>query len=375
MRKIDKFIKQIKCLDRKIEVAVNGWKYQIFTKNGSEDFRLSKLQQRLHETPHRKNIILKSRQLGVTSYCVLAAIHTILFKPGRVSLIVCPSESQVSTIRGYIDQILSQSLLNITYKNKVLQIENSGKIVFTNSNTDSCRGLACDYIYITEGQDYNDVGKVLESVLPTISTRPKAKIFIDGTMPEKADSSFLQLFGDVVDFIPDARIENIIDFDGLWILFNSDISREDVGSAYDREVLLELPLTGTECKVEVTNEQPTNCVYKLIFEYRSCTYLAEYFGNGLLTVVDNVTISQIKELILSNKYTTFVAEGVHKSLPTKVKELANAVGSDLGNAIDNSSMIKTNKQATFYLDGGSGLAKTEISGAALFLNKVLSNEQ
>jgi hypothetical protein len=374
MPKIDKFVTEISLLSQKIDVALNGWKYQIFTKNGSEDFKLTPLQQRLHETPHRKNIILKSRQLGVTSYCVLRAIHTVLFKPGRVSLIVCPSEAQVTTVRGYVDQILANSLLQITYKNKVLQIENSGKIVFTNSNTESCRGLACDYIYITEGQDYADVSKVLESVLPTVVTRPDAKIFIDGTMPEKADSSFLQLFGDIIDFIPDARVDNIIDFDGFWILFNPEITRDDVGDAYDREVLLELPLTGTECRVPQTDDLPTNCVYKLIFEHRDTTYLAEYYGNGLVDVIGNITISVLKELLLTDKFTAFIDENIYKSLPTKIQALANSVQSDYGKAVDNSGMMYTNKQATFYLDGGGGLAKTVIGKAALFLNKIISNE-
>jgi hypothetical protein len=374
MRKIDKFVTEINLLSQKIDTALNGWKYQIFTKNGCEDFKLTPLQQRLHVTPHRKNIILKSRQLGVTSYCVLRAVHTVLFKPGRVSLIVCPSESQVSTVRGYIDQILAKSLLQISYKNKVLQIENSGKIVFTNSNTESCRGLACDYIYITEGQDYADVSKVLESVLPTVVTRPDAKIFIDGTMPKKADSSFLQLFGDITDFIPDARVENIVDFDGFWILFNPEITREDIGDAYAREVLLELPLTGTECRVPITNEQPTNCVYKLIFEHRDTTYLAEYYGNGLVEVISTITISQLKELLISDKFSIFIDENIYKSLPTKVQSLANSVPADYGKAVDNSSIMKVNKQATFYLDGCEGLAKTAISKATLFLNKIISNE-
>jgi hypothetical protein len=375
MQQTRKLIAQIKLLGARADTVIHGWKYQIFTKDGSIDFKLTEVQKRLHESPHRKNIILKSRQLGITSYCVLRAIHEVLFKPGRVSLIVCPSESQVATIRGYVDQILSHSLLKVSYKDKILQIENSGKIVFTNSNTDSCRGLACDYIYITEGQDYDDVGKVLEGVLPTISTRPAAKVFIDGTMPKKADSSFLQLFGEVLDFIPDAREQLIIDFDGLWLLFNPDISREDVGDAYDREVLLELPLTGTECRTNLTDELPSNVVSKQIFEYRGTTILADYYGNGLVVSRGNILMDEIKQLIASNKYTINVSDKIFKALPSKAKNNINHIKPNLGHAYDMSELIATNVKTSYYLDSESGIAKTELGMACLFLNKVLSNEK
>lgn len=375
MRQIRKLKDEIKHLEAKVALVENGWKYKIFTKDGSVDFKLTEVQKRLHETPHRKNIILKSRQLGITSYCVLRAIHEVLFKPGRVSLIVCPSESQVATIRGYVDQILSQSLLKISYKDKILQIENSGKIVFTNSNTDSCRGIACDYIYVTEGQDYEDVSKVLESVLPTISTRPAAKVFIDGTMPKKADSSFLQLFGEVLDFIPDAREQLIIDFDGLWLLFNPDISREDVGEAYDREVMLELPLTGTECRTTITDQLPSNLVSKQIFEYRGTIILADYYGNGLVISRGSILMSGVKELIASNKYTINVSNKIFNALTSTAKNNVNCVKPNLGSADDMSGLIATNIATSYYLDNELGISKTEISAACLFINKVLSDEK
>lgn len=146
-----------------------------------------------------------------------------------------------------------------------------------------------------------------------------------------------------------------------------------MGDAYDREVLLELPLTGTECRTVIDDKSPANVLAKIAYEHRGSMYLATYYGNNLLLVDGTITMANLRKLLAETNYDIFVAEEIYESLTTSNKRFAKCVDAKLGLADDFSSDIVTNSIAVYYLDGECGLAKTALSKAALCMNKVLSN--
>ena len=356
--------------------VLDRWRYTIFTSDGSVPFLLSPVQQALNETTTNINIILKSRQLGITSFCVLKAIDAIIYKPGRVSLIVCPSESQVKTIIGYVEQIISTSGLKGIYADKQYSLQYSGKIVFTNSNTDSCRGIASDYIYVTEAQDYADIQKVLDGILPTVVTRPNAKIYVDGTMPLKGDNSFLRMFGDVLKFIPEALEKNIVKEGNMWILFNPDITREQVGESYNREVLLELPMMGARHETIAGIETKTTKYLQAYFVFRGNIYRADYATDYFLTTsATPLTIQEVIKEIALDRYTTYVDVDIAKAIPAKYSRMIAPLDEMLGTSNSRADQIYTSAPVDFYLDGEQGGAFSLLGKAALVVNAALDQEQ
>ncbi|MGL6131557.1 MAG: terminase large subunit domain-containing protein [Fusobacteriaceae bacterium] len=359
----------------RVETVINRWQYSIFTASGTEDFKLTPMQATLWDSPHRVNKILKSRQLGITSVCVLMAVNTVIFKPGRVSIIVCPSESQVATTRGIIDQILCRSGLTTSYKNKQLEIQNGGKIIFVNSNYASCRGVASDFIYVTEGQSFKDINAVLEAVLPTALTRPDAKIFIDGTMPDKANNSFLALFSEITWMIPAVYEDEIYcDESGKWILFNKHATREQIGDTFDREILMELPSEGVKCSSKVASDSMVatagSIAFTLLFIYNKLTYKAVYYSNGYLAV-GSVAISTADARTILLSPGTFIAE---KQIVNKLA-FSKSQKADI-TIIDRDELagdeyfdaIYTNVSVDYYLSGHDSAAYSPTATAAMLVN-------
>jgi hypothetical protein len=108
------------------------------------------------------SLVLKSRQIGITSLGVIRAIDNV-FKGGK-SVIACPSDTFAYDVLAKVEVAIGH-LYEVTMANKRISF---GKyfISLSNSNYEALRGLNANFVYVTEAGLITQFSKAREALNP-----------------------------------------------------------------------------------------------------------------------------------------------------------------------------------------------------------------
>lgn len=98
-------------------------------------------------------LALTARQVGKTTTAAWAIAHTMLFKPGSLSVIACPAQRQsaeaVRRVRANLHQVGAGFASDNVYG---LELKNGSRVLALPGSDDSIRGLTVDgWIVADEG--------------------------------------------------------------------------------------------------------------------------------------------------------------------------------------------------------------------------------
>ncbi len=147
---------------------------------------------------HRFNIILKSRQMGISTLCAMFALHQMLFRENFKVLVIATktdvARNLIKKVQVMYDNLPSwlKNLANIANNNKLqLQFTNGSEIKAVSSKPDSARSEAISLLILDEAAHLPDATEIWTSAQSTLSTGGNAIIL---SSPNGVGNLFHQLW-------------------------------------------------------------------------------------------------------------------------------------------------------------------------------------
>lgn len=203
------------------------------------DFIPNEYQLKLLARTQKTTVLLKSRQLGITSLGVIKALDNV-FKGGK-SVISCPSDSFIKDVKTKV-KVAVGHLMEVKLSDNIIFFGDY-YITLSNSNFESLRGLNADFVYVTEAGLVKDFNQLLDAVEPLTSSYDQSTIWIDGTVPKTANE-YITLFKQ--ELIDQALTSGVAEEGDLMVM--CDLNKLSKG----REYGLELPSFDNLLKVHST---------------------------------------------------------------------------------------------------------------------------
>jgi len=125
---------------------------------------------------HRYNIILKSRQMGISTIVSGYVTWMILFHKEKNVLVMATKQATaieiVEKVKDIIESVPSWlKISSITVNNKTkLELDNGSKIIGTPTSKDAGRGQALSLLIVDEAAHVEDMDDLWTGLLPTVST-------------------------------------------------------------------------------------------------------------------------------------------------------------------------------------------------------------
>ncbi len=151
--------------------------YYIVDKNGNKNlFKLNAIQSNLYKNLHYFNVVLKARQMGITTFVTLLFLDTALFNSNVSCGIVADTEENAKYIFRKIKfayDCLPEALKEI----RAAQIDSAKELTFANNSLirvgTSLRSATFQYLLISEfgkiaAEDYKRSNEILSGTLNTI---------------------------------------------------------------------------------------------------------------------------------------------------------------------------------------------------------------
>jgi hypothetical protein len=145
-------------------------------------------QQQFLRAPKGASIIaLTARQVGKTTKSAWAIAHYILFTPGGLSVIACPSQRQsaeaVRRVRDFLIKVGAEFRTDNVY---ALELKNGSRVLALPGSDDSIRGLTVDgWIVADEAARLTD--DLIAALSPMRARRPQARFAMLSTAWSRTD--------------------------------------------------------------------------------------------------------------------------------------------------------------------------------------------
>jgi hypothetical protein len=180
-------------------------------------------------------IVLTARQVGKTTVAAWAMTHFMLYNPGGLSVIACPSQRQsAEAVRRIKDHLLT---LNVKLKvDNVygLELESGSRVLALPSSDDSIRGLTVDgWIVADEAARLTD--DLISALRPMRARRPRARLAMLSTAYSRTDPFWTAWAGDDPSWL---RLKATADVPGLFPAEYLEQERRGLGEhRFSREYL------------------------------------------------------------------------------------------------------------------------------------------
>lgn len=149
--------------------------------------KMNPQQKYLMTNMQKYNIVLKSRQLGISSICMIYSLYLTLTKPNVTCLLMSHSMGSVSEnfakLRAMYDYLPDYVKLRETANNRtMLQFENHSKIICcTCGSKDNCRGSSIIFAHISEASSCKEENLNTQLVAIEQALVPGGKLIIEST--------------------------------------------------------------------------------------------------------------------------------------------------------------------------------------------------
>jgi Terminase large subunit, T4likevirus-type, N-terminal len=154
-------------------------------------------QEQFLRSPRGASIIaLTARQVGKTTAAAWAVAHYMLYTPGGLSVIACPSQRQSAEAVRRIHDILSMVDTEFRTNNVyALELKNRSRVLALPSSDDSIRGLTVDGWIVADeaAQLSNDL---IAALSPMRARRPEARFAMLSTAWSRTDPFWTVWAGD-----------------------------------------------------------------------------------------------------------------------------------------------------------------------------------
>ena len=204
IKNINTFLKFIQITTPAGKTSFNPYQYQI---------RLLKKLAETYDSPDKhNNIIVKSRQVGMTTLLAIYILWFALFKPDKyIGIISCTTNNAkilYDMVRGIYDSLPDfLRIKTIQNNSKYIKFANGSTICISACKSNSVKGRTIDLLVFDEAaytkkSDFNDF---IMSIFPTLAGRKSSQIIIAST-PNGIDNIFYELWKKTIEnknsFIP-----------------------------------------------------------------------------------------------------------------------------------------------------------------------------
>jgi len=144
--------------------------------------KLHEYQRNFLESDSKFRLVLKARQVGITSVVAWEALAYALIEPHMTILFVSASHRQAMEILNYVKRIMS----NLRLKKEVRTLEetkqsvvyeNGARIISLPNNPNTIQGIRAHRVYIDEFAIMENDKEILSAILPSISHGGSITIF------------------------------------------------------------------------------------------------------------------------------------------------------------------------------------------------------
>lgn len=132
---------------------------------------------------HKKGIILKGRQMWITTILLIWQLRLCLLQPGVTCVVVLHTDANAvlmsdRTENLYLGNSILVDLMGIAQKNahRIL-FDNGSQMLFTTANSPFLRSFPVNFAHFSEARDYDDLGATLAS----LKVASDGQIFIEST--------------------------------------------------------------------------------------------------------------------------------------------------------------------------------------------------
>jgi terminase large subunit-like protein len=141
-------------------------------------------------------LALTARQVGKTTTAAWAIAHTMIFTPGSLSVIACPTQRQSAEAVRRVRDVLIKASVKFKSDNVYgLELENGSRVLALPGSDDSVRGLTVDaWIVADEAARLGD--NLIAALRPMRARRPEARFAMLSTAWSRSDPFWTAWAGD-----------------------------------------------------------------------------------------------------------------------------------------------------------------------------------
>jgi phage FluMu gp28-like protein len=161
-----------------------------------EPVKLFPYQKRLLECQERFRLIVKARQIGVSSLMAWEALACAILYPSITILFVSSSERQASELLEYVKRAFFNAGLGVKLieeSKTAMRFANNSRIISLPQSPNTVMGFTAQRLYIDEFAFYEQDKKMIEAIIPSISHGGYVTIF---SRPAGKSGEFYRLFRD-----------------------------------------------------------------------------------------------------------------------------------------------------------------------------------
>lgn len=132
-------------------------------------------------------LVLTARQIGKTTTAAWGIAHTMLFRPGSLSVVACPAQRQSAEAVRKVKAVLVKCGAKIVVDNVYgLELENGSRVLALPGSDDSIRGLTVDgWIVADEAARLPE--EMIAALRPMRARRPQARLVMMSTAWSRTD--------------------------------------------------------------------------------------------------------------------------------------------------------------------------------------------
>jgi hypothetical protein len=133
---------------------------------------------------HNKNIVLKARQMGISTLCAAYILWLIIFHKDKYCLIISKTQEAgkevVTKIRFGNDNLPSWLRVPAVEDNRLsIRLSNGSQVKSVSSSKDAARGAAISFLMIDECVSGDSAVKIRSKKTGTVTTETVERIFND----------------------------------------------------------------------------------------------------------------------------------------------------------------------------------------------------
>ena len=180
-------------------------------------------------------IVLTARQVGKTTAAGWAMAHSLLYNPGGLSVIACPSQRQSAEAVRRVKEILIKLNVKLKVDNVYgLELASGARVLALPSSDDSIRGLTVDgWIVADEAARLSE--DLISALRPMRARRPQARLAMLSTAFSRTDPFWTAWAGDDPSWL---RLKATADVPGLYSAEYLEQERRGLGEhLFNREYL------------------------------------------------------------------------------------------------------------------------------------------
>jgi hypothetical protein len=224
-------------------------------------------------------IALTARQVGKTTTAAWAIAHTMIFRPGSLSVIACPAQRQsAEAVRRVRDSLIKAGAKLVSDNVYGLELQNGSRVLALPGSDDSIRGLTVDG-WIVADEAARLTQDLIAALRPMRARRPEARFAMLSTAWSRTDPFWTAWASDDASWI---RLKATAEIEGLFdpkfleterqALGELEFKREYLGipsgggaslftwDLYERATQVHTPLVAPGCAFQPTAEAPSVAV-------------------------------------------------------------------------------------------------------------------